>query len=119
MINSNELIRYKESIYTGLTKVGRISYSKDDNGKVSYTLSDGTEVKENYIIAHGDLTDVLREGDILIMNYGTCKTIENVSIGNVIYCFPDHPIQAGSPEVDLIAGILTKEQVDHYSFKMR
>ena len=114
-IVSGNLVRYRTQ--TNIIKIGKIAYIKDDCGKLKYVLDNKESVDYLNIIAFGTLIDVLRPGDLLITNYGGVKKVEDVSIGNVIYTYPDHAIRKDSDELNYIDAVLTNEQVSLYAFR--
>ena len=97
MINTGDYVRYKESFYTKDTKISKVSFTREENSKITYVLQNKDEISSNYIIAAGSIYDVLREGDLLITNvgdyYNNAFIIEAVTIQNTICCFPDHIVK--------------------------
>lgn len=97
MCKTGEYVRYKESLYTKDTKISRISFERSEGSKIAYVMQNRDEVNSNYVIAHGTIYDVLREGDLLITNvgnyYNNAFIIEAVTVNNVICCFPDHIVK--------------------------
>lgn len=114
-IKPGNLVRYRTQL--GVAKIDKIIYIRADCGKLRYVLTDGTIIEYFDIIAWGSMVDVLRPSDLLITNYGGVKKVKDVSIGNVIYTYPDHAIRENSDELDYIDAILTNEQVQLYAFR--
>lgn len=114
---SGDYIRYKESAYTGITRVSRVSYVKDESGKVTYKLTDDSETTDPYIVSAGSLMDVLRAGDLVITCYDTVKQVEKVS-KNYCQLYSDFHLIFEDSATRYIRSILTKEQVGHYAYKL-
>ena len=61
----NKYIRYTEN---GLQKVSRVSLEVNRQGGTEYILNGGRAISDKCEITSGNLSDVLREGDLLIIN---------------------------------------------------
>lgn len=116
-IKTGDYIRYKESAYTGVTKINRVSYVKDEGGKLTYKLSDDTETTDPYIISFGSLMDVLQAGDLVITCYDTVKQVEKIT-NNCCQLYSDFHLIFEDSATKYIRSILTKEQVGHYAYKL-
>lgn len=114
---AGDYIRYRESAYTGIVKVNKVSYVKDDGGKFTYKLSDDTETTDPYIISTGSLMDVLREGDLAITHSDKVKQVEKIK-SNYCQFYSDFHLTFEDGITKSIKAILTKEQVEYYAYKL-
>lgn len=78
----NKYIRYTEN---GLQKVSKVSLEVNKQDGIEYFLDNGHSINAKYEISAGDLNDVLKEGDLLIIN-SLPYIIDVITIQKTICC---------------------------------